>query len=73
MFSLIIATFIYFLPTIIAAHRGHNIAGIALLNFFFGWTGIGWLAMLLWALVSRPSYCCLAPPYSYHPYYGWRR
>lgn len=63
-------TLLYFLPTIIASHRGHGTGGMLVLNFLFGWTGIGWLALLLWALVSRPP-CYCAPVY--HPYYGWRR
>jgi threonine/homoserine/homoserine lactone efflux protein len=67
MFHLVVLFLLYFLPTIIASNRGHHVAGILLLNFFFAWTGIGWIIMLLWALLS-------APPYYYHPYYGyWRR
>ena len=72
MFSFsLIGTLIYFLPTFIAAHRGHRVPGIFLLNLFFGWTGIGWFVMLLWALLSAPRYY-VAPPY--YPYAGeWRR
>jgi len=70
MFTLILLTLIYFLPTIVAANRGHGIAGILLLNFFLGWTGIGWLVLLLWALISRPRFYCIPV---YNPYYGWRR
>ncbi len=57
MFSFsLIGILIYFLPTFIAAHRGHRVPGIFLLNLFFGWTGIGWLVMLLWALfVGAPG------------------
>jgi hypothetical protein len=72
MITLAALTLLYFLPTILAAHRGHGVAGIFILNLFFGWTCIGWLALLLWALVSRPPYYC-APTPVYHPYYGWRR
>jgi hypothetical protein len=72
MIHLALLTCLYFLPTIIASHRGHGITGILLLNFFLGWTGIGWLALLLWALLSRPDcYCFAAPPY--YPYGYWRR
>ncbi len=73
MFSFsLIGILIYFLPTFIAAHRGHRVPGIFLLNLFFGWTGIGWLVMLLWALLSAPRYYYVVPPYS--PYAGeWRR
>ena len=41
----------YFLPTIIAMIRNHRSAGgIFALNFFLGWTLIGWIASLVWAL-----------------------
>ena len=41
----------YFLPTVIAEVRKHhsNMA-ILLINLFFGWTMLGWLAALIWAL-----------------------
>ncbi len=56
MFSFsLIGTLLYFLPTFIAAHRGHRVGGIFILNLLFGWTGIGWLAMLLWSLLSFPA------------------
>jgi RsiW-degrading membrane proteinase PrsW (M82 family) len=38
---------LYFLPTIVAALRHHhNTAMIAILNFFLGWTFIGWVIFL---------------------------
>jgi len=41
---------IYFLPTIAAYHaKKRNREAIALLNFFLGWTMIGWLIALIWA------------------------
>ncbi|MEL6982942.1 MAG: superinfection immunity protein, partial [Actinomycetota bacterium] len=43
----------YWLPTIVAFFRGHpNKAVIALVNFFFGWTFIGWFISLFWALTD---------------------
>jgi len=43
---------LYFLPTIIAAVRGNiNILAIFLLNFFTGWTFVGWIASLIWAVI----------------------
>jgi hypothetical protein len=71
MITCSILVLIYFLPTIIAANRGHTVTGILLLNLFFGWTCIGWIALLLWALLSAPRYVLVAPP-TYAPYY-WRR
>ena len=43
---------VYFLPTILAvAMHNHNALAIFLLNFFTGWSGIGWLASLIWAVI----------------------
>jgi hypothetical protein len=37
----------YFLPTILAAARKHPSTGaVAVINFFFGWTVIGWILAL---------------------------
>jgi hypothetical protein len=49
----IISLVLYFLPTIIAVVRHHrNTLGVFLLNFFLGWTFIGWIAALIWAVVK---------------------
>jgi hypothetical protein len=40
----------YFLPSIIALARNkHDITAIVLLNFFLGWSIIGWVIALVWA------------------------
>ncbi len=54
MITVSLLALLYFLPTIVGSHRGHHITGVLLLNFLFGWTGIGWFALLLWALLSTP-------------------
>jgi hypothetical protein len=42
---------LYFLPAIIAFARSKRDAGsILVLNFFLGWTAIGWVIALAWAL-----------------------
>jgi hypothetical protein len=41
----------YFLPSIIALARSkRDIVGILLLNLVLGWTMIGWVVALVWAL-----------------------
>jgi hypothetical protein len=41
----------YFLPSIIAIARSkRDITAIVLLNFFLGWTMIGWVVALVWAV-----------------------
>lgn len=48
--GLVTVPLLYMLPTIEAKLRGHtNIASIALVNFFLGWTMLGWVAALVWA------------------------
>jgi len=42
---------LYFLPTIIAfARNKRDTTSILLLNFFLGWTAIGWVIALVWAV-----------------------
>ncbi len=42
---------LYFLPTIIAfASNKRDTTSILLLNFFLGWTAIGWIIALVWAV-----------------------
>jgi hypothetical protein len=87
MFHLLFLGFLYFLPTILATRRGHDVMPILLLNFFLGWTGIGWLILFVWALCSYPyprhyyyygAYYYGAPPPPPGGYYNpndprWRR
>ena len=43
----------YWLPTIIAIVRqAHSALGVFLVNFFFGWTVLGWFLALIWALAA---------------------
>jgi hypothetical protein len=42
---------LYFLPSIIALARNkRDITAIVLLNFFLGWTAIGWVIAPVWAV-----------------------
>jgi hypothetical protein len=53
MSILLVAFFIYMIPTIIAMHRKHkHRAAIALFNFFLGWSGILWIVAFVWACMS---------------------
>jgi len=73
MIRLAILALLYFLPTILASHRGHGITVVLLLNLFFGWTVIGWFALFLWALLSEPGYRRMPAPGAYYPPDYWRR
>ena len=47
---------LYFLPAIFAAWRHHPSAdAITALNLFLGWTLIGWVVALVWALARPPQ------------------
>lgn len=49
-----VAFFIYFIPCLVALRREANAdAAIIALNIFLGWTVIGWVAALLWALSAE--------------------
>lgn len=44
---------VYFLPFIVASVRKHRqLAPILLTNLLLGWTVIGWIAALIWAVAS---------------------
>ena len=47
---------LYFLPTLVASARHHhNAEAICAVNLFLGWTLVGWVVSLSWALtVVKP-------------------
>lgn len=46
---------VYFLPSIVAWDKGHaNLAAIVILNLLLGWTFVGWVVALVWAM-SKPA------------------
>lgn len=67
---------LYFLPTILAAVRQkRNLLAIGALNFFLGWSFIGWIVALIWALsADQPLQQVInisqnvAMPYAQGPY-----
>lgn len=48
---------VYFLPSMVAlARQKRDLVSILLLNFFLGWTAIGWVVALIWAVkVDTPA------------------
>ncbi len=69
MHFLLIPVLLYFLPTIVASvRRSHHGMLIFLLNLFAGWTVIGWIAAMIWAVLSSPR--CV---YVYPASQGYRR
>jgi hypothetical protein len=50
---LLIILSLYFIPSIIAsARKSSSATAIILLNLFLGWTVIGWVVALIWAISS---------------------
>ena len=53
--AVLLAKAIYFLPSIVALSRNMPAAlGVCAVNLFLGWTLVGWLVALAWA-VSAPA------------------
>jgi drug/metabolite transporter (DMT)-like permease len=51
IFLMMLGGILYFLPSIIASRNHHpRQTGIALLNIFLGWTLLGWVGALVWAV-----------------------
>src|SRR5437016_2746600 len=66
-----VALGLYFLPTIVAAAGQKRKAGaIFVLNLFLGWTFLGWVLALVWAIAderSRPREMGDPPPFRSMP------
>jgi hypothetical protein len=56
---------LYFLPSLIAGGRHlYERVPITLLNLFLGWTFIGWIIALIWAIAAPAPYLVyVQPPY----------
>lgn len=56
MSDLIPIFMLYMIPTWIAMSRAHQSWGAILaLNLLTGWTGLGWIASLVWSLTHVPK------------------
>ncbi|MDE2442456.1 MAG: superinfection immunity protein [Betaproteobacteria bacterium] len=54
MTAIIVVIAAYFFPTIVAALRGHlNGGAIFMLNLLTGWTLLGWMLALVWAMTNN--------------------
>lgn len=49
-----LAVALYFIPALIASQSPRS-AAIFVANFVFGWTIIGWIIILIWALAEQGS------------------
>ena len=50
---LVVSLGVHFIPAIVAHKRKHQYRGWVLVaNILLGWTGLGWLAVLAWAIIG---------------------
>ena len=50
---LLLVVFFYMLPSFVASKRRHRqVKAILVVNIFLGWSFLGWVASLLWALTA---------------------
>lgn len=59
IFYIVIGLFIYFIPSLVGWKTKYA-SGILVLNLFLGWTVLGWIGALIWA-VSAPKIVNVKP------------
>ena len=56
LIALLIMLIVYCAPSIVASQRAHhNRQAILALNLLLGWTVLGWIGALIWALTRPPT------------------
>jgi Superinfection immunity protein len=67
-----LALAVYFLPSIISSTRTRRyLTGIFWVNLLFGWTVLGWIAALIWAVMEKPTPISLERPLTDSPPEVW--
>jgi len=62
----LVSLFLYFLPAFLARNKP-NFTSILILNILAGWTFVGWIIALVWALSSDSQRPATAPPQPSQP------
>jgi hypothetical protein len=52
LFLIVLAILIYFFPSVVARKK-ENFKAIFVLNFFLGWSFLGWVIALVWAVMKE--------------------
>jgi hypothetical protein len=53
---IVIGVVIYFIPTFLGRKRGIPLTGwLFVVNLLVGWTLLGWIGCLLWAVLATPE------------------
>lgn len=56
IFFCIFGVWLYFLPSLLASQKKTRYTGgITVLNLFLGWTLLGWVGALIWAVSAQPG------------------
>jgi Superinfection immunity protein len=67
-----LALAVYFLPSIISSTRTRRyLTGIFWVNLLFGWTVLGWIAALIWAVMEKPTPISVERPLTDSPPEVW--
>jgi hypothetical protein len=57
LLPVLLVLILYFVPTAIAHRRDVEDYGkIFFVNMFFGWTVVGWIAVLIWSFRAKPFF-----------------
>lgn len=51
---------LYFIPTLVALFKRRPLKSVFLLNLLAGWTAIGWVAALIWALLPNQQFILMS-------------
>lgn len=62
----LLSLFLYFLPAYLARNKP-EFTSILILNILAGWTFIGWIVALIWALTARQQRQTAAQPVAANP------
>ena len=49
-YGIIVGPILYFIPSLVAGGGHRNFMAISMLNLLLGWTLLGWVGALVWAL-----------------------
>jgi hypothetical protein len=52
LFLIVLAILVYFFPSIVARKK-ENFLAIFVLNLFLGWSFLGWVVALIWAVMKE--------------------
>lgn len=63
IFFIIVGFGLYFLPSLVGKDK-RNASAIFVLNFFLGWTLIGWVVAMVWACTYDPIQTKIPPSYN---------